>query len=181
MNERPGLVLRLLPGTPVSLLLLSLTGCAGIATGNVAKAHAECLTTAGTYYQKLVACNVAIRSRQFSGSRLAKLYFMKGIHQQDAGRHDEAIASFKRALALNPADAEAYFYSGISQQKIGHLDEAQRDADAAQRLRSDPVFEQAVRTNYRARDRHALEQLEREEQAGLVQGNVSTRPVSLRD
>jgi hypothetical protein len=162
------------------MLMSALTGCAVMSEENVAKSHDQCLQNGGAFYAKVIACDIAIDSRKYSGKSLADLHFMKGVHQQHDNRNYEAIATFNEALKLNPNDSEAHYFRGLSLQSIGNLTEAQQDFDTAQQLKNQPELAQAVDANQQAieqerqdqerRDRERLEQ-ERERNQPVVPAN----------
>jgi len=128
MNRQASFAIR------IGLLLLTLTGCSDIPSTNVMHSRKECLNNGGSLSHKLDACDEAIRSHRFAGPRLADLYFMKGIHQQDAGRHIAAIFSFQQALKQNPRDSKVYYYLSLSQLRLGRFAAAQQNFEAAHRL-----------------------------------------------
>jgi lipoprotein NlpI len=118
----------------IGLLLLTLSGCSELASSYGMQSHAACLKSGGSLSQKLAACDNAIRSRRYAGTRLAELYFMKGSHQQDAGRHTAAILSFQQALQQNPEDSKVYYYLSLSQLRLGQFAAAQHNFETAHRL-----------------------------------------------
>ena len=152
----------------ICLLFTGMAGCSTFSKQNVEHSYKQCVKDGGSFVSKIVACNIAISSGRYNGTNMGDLYFMKGIHQQDANRHHDAIASFGRALKFNPNDHEAYYYRGVSRRTLGYLNYAQQDFDTAARLKRDPVFEQAARDNHRAM-----------EEQYYAQQQAQSRPVSL--
>jgi tetratricopeptide (TPR) repeat protein len=61
-----------------------------------------------------------------------------GAALQDAGRFDEAIAAYRRALAISPDYAPAYGNMGTAQQAKGQLDE-RTGVDDQSRLSGNPL------------------------------------------
>lgn len=173
MNKKANAGLHSLPIAVAVLLASALAGCAVMSDENVAKSHDECLRSGGSYYAKVIDCEVAISSHKYSGAGLADLYVMKGVHQQEDNRHYDAINTFKEALAINPSDADAYYYRGVSEQTIGNVADAQNDFDTAQRLRNEPDVARASADNREAMEQQRREQErlehERREQERLAQ------------
>ena len=143
-SKHPGIIMSVL-----FLLSLGLSGCGTFSKQNVEHSYNQCVQDGGSFIGKIVACNIAISSGRYHGTNMGDLYFMKGIHQQDANRHHDAIASFGQALRFNSNDHEAYYYRGVSRRTLGYLNYAQQDFDTAARLKRDPAFERAARNNYR--------------------------------
>jgi len=54
----------------------------------------------------------------------APAYFNLGLVREEQGRHEEAIASFRKALVLNPRLRGANLFLGIAQYRLNKLDEA---------------------------------------------------------
>ena len=54
----------------------------------------------------------------------AEAYYNLGVTIKELGRLDEALASYRQAIALKPNYAEAYNNLGIMLQELGRLDEA---------------------------------------------------------
>jgi|GEM_PF-1782787 len=134
MNECFG---RYLYRLTVCIVFLSVfAGCATFSPENVARSNTQCLESGGNYINKVIACDIAINSGKYAGADLANLYRMKGVHQQIDGRNYEAIASFGRALQLNPNDSDSYYFRAISEQRIGNSGAAQQDFDMSQQLKS---------------------------------------------
>lgn len=67
--------------------------------------------------------------------------FNLGQAAADAGRHQEAIGHFQKAIALNPNDACAYNNLGVEQEEMGLPDQAMKSYDAAITL--DPSLDSA--------------------------------------
>ncbi len=65
----------------------------------------------------------------------------RGIALAALKRHDEALASYGKAIALNPGVAEAYNNRGNALQALNRPDEALSDFDTAIRL--NPAFPDA--------------------------------------
>jgi Flp pilus assembly protein TadD len=57
--------------------------------------------------------------------------FELGQKAAEAGRHQEAIDHFNRAIALNPDDACAYNNRGVSEEALGRPDQAMTSYDRA--------------------------------------------------
>lgn len=126
--------------------LASLSGCNTQLTREQSdNYYDDCMREGGSRAGKVFVCLRAIHSGNYSGTNLADLYFMKGIHQQDGGQHGKAISDFTDALEINPNDAEAYFYRGWSQRELGNLGEAQADFDTALRFGHNAEYERAAR------------------------------------
>jgi tetratricopeptide (TPR) repeat protein len=117
-----------------SCLLYTLSACSVMPSEVVMKSAQGCLSNGRDPGQQAVSCDTAIRSRQYSGPRLAELYFMKGIHLQEDGKDAAAVLAFQMALRLRPRDAKIYYYRSLSLPKLGQYDEAQRDFESAHRL-----------------------------------------------
>jgi tetratricopeptide (TPR) repeat protein len=54
----------------------------------------------------------------------AQAHLNLGLVREEQGRHEEAIASFQKALLLNPKLRGANLFLGIAQYRLNHLDEA---------------------------------------------------------
>lgn len=135
------------------VLTAVLSGCNTQPTREQADRHYDdCMREGGSRAGKVFVCLLAIHSGNYSGTDLANLYFMKGIHQQNGGQHGKAISDFTEALAINPNDAEAYFYRGWSQRELGNLGDAQADFDTALQFGHNPDFERAARETSREID-----------------------------
>lgn len=67
--------------------------------------------------------------------------FDLGQAAADAGRHQEAIEHFNKAIALNPNDACAYNNLGVEQEAVGQPDQAMQSYDKAITL--DPTLANA--------------------------------------
>lgn len=128
------LILKWLLIAQLGVVLVIFAGCSALPASYVMQSQALCLKSGGSLSQKLVACNQAIRSQRYAGSQLAELYFMRGIHQQEAGKHEAAVFSFNQALKRNPRDSKVYYYLSMSQLRLGHFAAAQHDFDTAHRL-----------------------------------------------
>jgi tetratricopeptide (TPR) repeat protein len=61
----------------------------------------------------------------------AKDWYERGQGLTQDGRHREAIEALDRAIAINPACAEAYFARGSCYYTLGRYDLAGDDIDAA--------------------------------------------------
>nr|VFJ60049.1 MAG: Tetratricopeptide (TPR) repeat [Candidatus Kentron sp. DK] len=67
----------------------------------------------------------------------AESWFYLGVAQYDAGRYQEALASFDKALALQPDDADAWSNRGAALNELGHHREALASCDKALALQPD--------------------------------------------
>lgn len=54
----------------------------------------------------------------------AQAHYNFGVALQDLGRHDNAVASYRRALKVKPDYAEAHSNLGVALKELGHLDNA---------------------------------------------------------
>lgn len=52
----------------------------------------------------------------------AKAYNLQGTEAVAAGRYEEAVAGFSKAIELDPTYAEAYYNRGFAYNKMGHYD-----------------------------------------------------------
>jgi tetratricopeptide (TPR) repeat protein len=55
----------------------------------------------------------------------------------DAGRNDEALAAYDRAIALEPKMAEAYLGRAVALKKLARLDDALASVDKAIEMKGD--------------------------------------------
>jgi tetratricopeptide (TPR) repeat protein len=67
----------------------------------------------------------------------AEAYFQTGFALQQAGRLNEAVAHYKKAIMLRPDNAEAYNNLGAIFQQTGKLDEALKSFEQTVKLRPD--------------------------------------------
>lgn len=70
-----------------------------------------------------------LRARATEGS--ADAYLASGLQQAWAGRYDNAIADFDRAIAIAPKSSLAYLNRGLAYQRIGRPDQAKESLDMA--------------------------------------------------
>jgi len=66
--------------------------------------------------------------------RLARAHTNLGVALARAGRHAEAVESYRRALALEPGSGEVHYDLFFSLQALGRADEAQQELDETLRL-----------------------------------------------
>jgi tetratricopeptide (TPR) repeat protein len=66
--------------------------------------------------------------------RLARAHTNLGVALARAGRHAEAVESYRRALALEPDSGEVHYDLFFSLQALGRADEAQQELDETLRL-----------------------------------------------
>jgi tetratricopeptide (TPR) repeat protein len=64
----------------------------------------------------------------------AKLYYDRGLVYSIYQKYSEAIASYNRALTLNPQLTLGYYHRGIAREKLGNLKGAIQDFQKAQSL-----------------------------------------------
>ena len=115
-------------------MLFALTACGTVPSETIVKAGITCHQSGGDLSQRIKACESAIQSQSYTGTHLADLYFMEGIHLQAEGKDADAVASFNHAVRLNPRDTKSYYYRSLSLLKLGQYAAAQHDFDIAHRL-----------------------------------------------
>jgi len=76
---------------------------------------------------RIGGCTAIIRSGQYSGKNLARVYNKRGIANDDLGEYTRAIADYDQALRLNPGDAVIYNNRGIVYCKLGKAEAAFAD------------------------------------------------------
>lgn len=96
-----------------------------------AAAQRGALTTAIGLFQK------AINSGEFSGSRLAELYYDQGNAYRHSGQIASAITAYSIAIRLRPDFPLAYNNRGVARMKQGETAGAISDFKAAIRLKPD--------------------------------------------
>lgn len=69
----------------------------------------------------------------------SKILFNIALIHATVGQHDQAVAAFDRAIALDSYFAVAYFQSGVSQFLLGRYEAARRDFDDALAVRARPL------------------------------------------
>ena len=84
------------------------------------------LTTLARYAEARSAIATSLRLREESGrSPVAWTYVTMGDSYEQAGDFETALAWYRRALELNPDDADIYFEIGYLLEQSGRLDEAE--------------------------------------------------------
>lgn len=81
--------------------------------------------------QRFVACTAIIEDSASSAGERADALVNRGTANEDRRLHDEAIADFTAAIALNPKDASAFLLRGNAYDAKGDLDRALADYEAA--------------------------------------------------
>ena len=66
--------------------------------------------------------------------RKAMDYYNRGASLINHGRYEEALATFNKAIALDPSDAYAYYSRGAALGKLGRHKEALAAFEQARRL-----------------------------------------------
>lgn len=86
----------------------------------------------GADFQAIVSENINPNSESLVGeSDLAKPHYDKGVILSIYGKHQRAIASFDRALSINPNFALGYYSRGISWEQSGNTTAAIQDFQKA--------------------------------------------------
>ncbi|MGE4358104.1 MAG: tetratricopeptide repeat protein [Candidatus Omnitrophota bacterium] len=65
---------------------------------------------------------------------IAARYVSSGFYKAEAGQYEEAIADYKRAIALDPEHIEAFYNLGVTQLELGLYEEAIKSFDQAAKL-----------------------------------------------
>ena len=75
----------------------------------------------------------------------------RGLAEYEAGRHEEAIAEYDKALKINPKFAEAYYNRGLIKHELGDSKGAIADFDQA--IKIDPQYVEAYTQRGLAKDK----------------------------
>ena len=122
-----------------------LLGCGSAPSAvDVDTAYNRCADGSGNPHTRIGYCNQAIDSGELTRYDLATAYVMRGVHQQTANRHDDAIRSFDEALYHDPEFSDAYFYRGWSKRELGYDRDALENFETAYRYDPIPKFRQAI-------------------------------------
>jgi Flp pilus assembly protein TadD len=79
----------------------------------------------------------------FTAPQDVKAYVDRGLAALEAGRFDQALQDFNRALNLKPNDASLYDFRGVAYRGKGLDDQAMKDFNQA--LQLDPKYAKAYR------------------------------------
>jgi tetratricopeptide (TPR) repeat protein len=86
-------------------------------------------------YKKQINGNLKAAEKMFTDALLmsssSETYFKRGTVRYEAGKMEEAIADFEKAISINPSYAEAYNYRGIVKLETGDTTEAMKDHEKA--------------------------------------------------
>lgn len=92
----------------------------------------QALFNLGKYAQAIAACDLALRSDENWGNNTAVIaWYHKGLAQNKLGQFNEAIASFNRALAINPENSLALIANCQALSNVGRFVEAITACDLA--------------------------------------------------
>jgi tetratricopeptide (TPR) repeat protein len=100
--------------------------------------------------QRIEACTRSLASEKLTASDRAATYNNLGVAWKAKGEVDQAIASYDRAIAVDPRFANAYGNRGAAFGAKGDLDSAMRDFNRA--LELDPKLAQAHENRGLARE-----------------------------
>ena len=119
----------------LAVLVATLLGLATIAFFVGINARGE--NAAKCLNHDLAACTALIQSGNETTANLAVDYFNRGVTYGRKGLHQEAIADYTKAIALNPDFAIAYDNRAFHYDSKGHYDEAIADYTKAIALKPD--------------------------------------------
>ena len=86
----------------------------------------------------IAACDRAIASGRYSGTKLSQLYNNRGAEYRKKAEYGRAVADSSEAIRLDPNNAPAYAQRGTAYYKAGQYDPA--IADFGQAIRQDPQY-----------------------------------------
>jgi tetratricopeptide (TPR) repeat protein len=86
---------------------------------------------AGNPDQTIVACSVVITRGLADKQDLSAAFKNRGNAYDDKGQYDRAIADYDKAIAINPADADAFNDRGATHSAMRKYDLAIKDYDKA--------------------------------------------------
>ena len=85
----------------------------------------------------IAACTRLIESGEFTGNRLAAIYFNRGVTWYEMGDHDRAIQDYNKAVKFNPNFDQAFFNRGNAYDEKGQFERAIKDYNRAIELKPD--------------------------------------------
>jgi tetratricopeptide (TPR) repeat protein len=94
----------------VGMVAMIATGGSGLATHAVGAVIDICLT--GSDDGAILACTLAINSRQYRGHDLAWRYDRRAFELQRRGDNEHALADYDAAIQIDPQDITAYVARG---------------------------------------------------------------------
>jgi tetratricopeptide (TPR) repeat protein len=101
------------------------------------------------------ACTALIQSGQDPTYEIGAFFDLRGFDYEAKGLHDQAIADYTRAIALDPTDAPAYSMRGVAYEAKGLHDQAIADYTRAIALSpNDPYAHNYRGVAYEAKGLH---------------------------
>ena len=175
---------RLLPASPRDAALNGLLGMITVQTGRASEAvpHLRLALQASpdTIPLRISLGFALVNSGRFdearqvaSGYGIPQLQRIVAFSDQQQGRHEEAIAGYRRVLDGFPEDAESWNNLGLLLSNQGKLAEAVTTLQQAIKLRQDPSYYVNLSQAYARGERHAERQALLREAVAHIPGNVS--------
>lgn len=116
---------------PLAVLALM----AGLAVSTAAQADSWETCQSNSAADAISGCTAVIQNEPLKTDKVAEAFLLRGKARITSSQNpDAALADFKRAIELEPQNADAYLERGRAYEKLGKFDLAKADYDQAVKL-----------------------------------------------